>query len=65
MRFKVNQTVLCEVNVWYHVDAEDMTIALEMVSRNSSPTSMMHIGDFEIVGDESILKTTIQEANNA
>jgi hypothetical protein len=58
--FNVAQTVLCEVNVWYTVEAENETEAAAKVALINCPTCV-YGRDFEIIGDNEILSTDINE----
>ena len=59
--FKVEQTVQCEVNVWFTIKAETLEDALQYVENSlTTPTSIPGC-DYEIVSDGDILSTTIQE----
>lgn len=62
-KFKVQQVVLCEVSVWFTVQAESHTEALELVAQEGAPTSrsIMDGADYEITSDNNILKTLIEE----
>ena len=58
--FNVAQTVLCEVNVWYTVEAKNETEAAELVAKIDCPTCADG-RDFEIISDNQILITNISE----
>jgi hypothetical protein len=58
--FNVAQTVLCEVNVWYSVEAKNETEAAAKVAMIDCPTCADG-RDFEIVSDNEILLTNINE----
>ena len=55
-KFNVEQTVLCEVNVQYVIEAETHEEALVILSSNKSPTSVDGV-DYEIISDVRILNT--------
>lgn len=59
-KFRVSQTVMCEVKVWYMVNAIDHTSALEEVAGNASPTAVSG-SDYEIVSDKAIALTIVEE----
>jgi hypothetical protein len=60
-KFKVEQLVQCEVNVWFIVEAETLEDALNDVENSfTAPTSIPGC-DYEVVSDGDILSTTIQE----
>lgn len=60
-KFFVNQRVLCEVSVTYHIEADSHEKALLKISDIKSPTSIgiMDGMDYEIIDDVEILKTTV------
>lgn len=57
-KFNVEQTVLCEVNVRYVIEAKTHEEALVKLSSNGNPTCV-DSADFEIVSDVRILNTTM------
>ena len=59
-KFSVSQTVMCEVKVWYMVDAIDHASALAEVAGNASPTTVSG-SDYEIVSDHAIAYTMLEE----
>ena len=60
-KFKVEQTVQCEVDVWFTIEAESLEDALQYVENSlTSPTSVPGC-DYEIVSDGDILSTSVQE----
>jgi hypothetical protein len=60
-KFNVEQIVLCEVRVWYTVEANNHTQALEIVAKNDCPTDRSMDGtDYEIISDTEILKTKVE-----
>lgn len=64
-KFSVEQIVLCEVKVWYKVEALDHTEALAIVAKNDCPTDRSISGtDYEIISDNEILKTNVEECHN-
>jgi hypothetical protein len=62
-KYKVTQIVQCKVRVWYEVESECLEDALIKIGRNTSPTDKAIDGtDYEIVEDEFIKRTIIEEA---
>lgn len=59
-KFKVEQKVLCEVNVWYELEADSVESALINIASWTDPTANPD-ADHEIVSDTKILKTTVTE----
>jgi hypothetical protein len=51
---------MCEVKVWYMVDAIDHASALAEVAGNASPTTVSG-SDYEIVSDHAIAYTMLEE----
>ena len=58
-KFRVNQTVICEVNVWYMVDAPTHSDALAIVASKKCPTSEDGV-DYEITSDTAIIYTKVE-----
>jgi hypothetical protein len=58
-KFKVNQIVMCEVRVWYVVDAPTHSEALDMVAKKRCPTSEAG-ADYEITSDTAITYTKVE-----
>jgi hypothetical protein len=60
-KFRVEHVVLCEVRVWYQVDANNHSEALEIVSKVDCPTgsSIINGADYEIISDNEILYTKV------
>ena len=60
-KFKVAQTVQCEVDVWFTIEAESLEDALRYVENSLvSPTSIPGC-DYEIVSDGDILSSSVEE----
>jgi len=62
-KFKVNQIVMCEVRVWYVVDAPTHSEALALVASRRCPTSEDG-ADYEITSDTAITYTKVEEADD-
>lgn len=58
-KFRVSQTVMCEVKVWYVVDTIDHASAIAEVAGNQSPTTVSG-SDYEIVSDKAITFTMVE-----
>jgi hypothetical protein len=58
-KFRVSQTVMCEVKVWYVVDTIDHASAIAEVAGNASPTTVSG-SDYEIVSDHAIAFTMVE-----
>jgi hypothetical protein len=58
-KFKVNQIVICEVRVWYEVDALTHSDALDIVAKKRCPTSEDG-ADYEIISDVEIKSTKVE-----
>lgn len=60
-RFKVEKTILCEVNVWGYIDAEHMPDALIKVAQPFEVTTSNRDYDHEIISDIKTLSVEIKE----
>jgi hypothetical protein len=58
-KYRVSQLVMCEVKVWYEVDAIDHASALAEVAKNDTPTCVDG-RDFEIISDKEITFTKVE-----
>jgi hypothetical protein len=58
-KYDVSQMVMCEVSVWYVVEADSHTEALLEVSKINCPTCA-NGRDFEINSDCNILSTSVK-----
>ena len=62
-QFKVRHVVLCEVQAWSIVNAENIEMALAEVSKITTPTSSgngYHY-DHEIISDKEIISIEIEK----
>jgi hypothetical protein len=62
-KFSVEQVVLCEVRVWYQLEANSDTHALKIVSEDECPTSNdtgKPFRDYEIISDGKMSYTKIE-----
>jgi hypothetical protein len=50
---------MCEVKVWYVIDAPTHHLAIETVANNPSPTTVSG-SDYEIVSDKAITFTMVE-----
>ena len=58
-KYDVRQKVMCEVSVWYTVEANSHNEAILIVSSIHTPTSVSN-ADFEIISDCNILSTSVK-----
>lgn len=58
-RYRVDQMVECTVHVWYEIEADNDTAAVEQVAANDVPTCVDG-RDFEINSDDRIVSTTVR-----
>ena len=61
-KYKVEQLVMCEVRVWYTVEAPNHSDAVLAVAKNNCPTCAEG-RDFEIISDNEIKYTLINGFN--
>lgn len=62
-KFRVDQLVLCEVKVWYNLEADTMEDALNKVAEIKTPTCAVDV-DWEITSDQNIITTSIKECGH-